>query len=69
MRVVPILSSVDRDTFLGCQATRNLLVLVHQYQNEALTKPHSWFHLKDGNMEMLGNRELCHVEKMRVGAV
>lgn len=69
MQVVPRLSSVGGGTFLGCQATRNLLVIVHQYQHEALTKPHSWFYLHDGSMEVLGNRELCNVEKVRVGAV
>lgn len=42
----------------------------HQYQHGALTKPHSWFHLRDGCMEMLDKgRRLCNVEKVRVGTV
>lgn len=44
--------------------------VAHQYQHEALTKPHSWFHLCDGYMELLGNRKrLCNAEKVRVGIV
>lgn len=42
----------------------------HQYQHGALTKPHSWFHLRDGCMEMLDKRRrLCNVEKVRAGTV